>query len=202
MQHLDLKQQLVWCDTYKITPNELLLFEILLLLQEDDDPEIAKFYFGLDKKSRGEFSELLKRLQEEELINKSYKIPEKGSVIDPYDIPLNKNKVKQFYKCSFELGKELWEVYPQFGLVNGVNVGLRAISDKDDSIEDFYKRYGKEIKHNPEKHQEIMGLLQWAKDNNIINYTISKFVRNHKWDELDALKNGDSGVNYESIKLL
>ena len=116
--------------------------------------------------------------------------------------PLNKNKVKQFYKCSFELGKDLWDIYPQFGLVNGNTVGLRAISDKDDSIEDFFKRYGKEIHWNPEEHQRIIDLVNWAKETNIINYTISKFVRNHKWEELEALKNGDTGYNYDVVKLL
>lgn len=202
MRHLDLKQQLIWCDTYKITPNELLLFEMLLLIQEDDDPEIVKMYFSLDEKSRGSVRAALQRLQEQELINKSYKIPEVGSNFNPYDIPLNKNKVKQFYKCSFELGKDLWDIYPQFGLVNSNMVGLRAISDKDDSIEDFYKRYGKEIHWNPEEHQRIIDLVKWAKETNIINYTISKFVRNHKWEELEALKNGDTGYNYDVVKLL
>ena len=28
------------------------------------------------------------------------KIPEKGTRINPYDIPLNKTKTKHFYKCS------------------------------------------------------------------------------------------------------
>ena len=57
---------------------------------------------------------------------------------------------------------------------------------------------------NPEKHQEILELVKWAKENNIINFSISKFVRNHKWEELEALRNGDNGsnVNYNSMKLL
>ena len=193
---------LIWCDTYRITPTELILFEMLLLMQEDDDRELTNLYFSLDEKSRGSISNSLKRLQESELINKSYKIPEAGSKWNPYDIPLNKNKVKNFYKCSFEMGEELWNVYPQFGHINGNVVGLRTISDKDDSPEDFYRRYGKEINWNPEKHKQIIDLVEWAKDNNIINYSISKFVRNHKWDELDSLKNGDVGYNYDSIKLL
>lgn len=202
MRHLNLKQQLIWCDTYKITPNELFLFEMLLLIQEDDNPELVKLYFSLSDESRGSIHSSLQRLQEQDLINKSYKIPPVESNFNPYDVPLNKNKVKQFYKCSFELGKDLWDAYPQFGLVNGNTVGLRAISDKDDTIEDFFARYGKEIKWNPAEHKRIIELINWAKEYNIINYTISKFVRNHKWDELEALKNGDSGYNYDVVKLI
>ena len=195
---------MAFCNKYKIAPNELLLFQILLLTQEGDDSELIKDYFYLDVCSRGSIIDMLTKLQLAGLVNKSFKIPKAGSSIDPYTIPLNKNVVKDYYKGAFELGIELWETYPQFGLVNNVTVGLRTISDKDDSIEDFYRRYGKEIGWNPEKHQEILELVKWAKENNIINYAISKFVRNHKWEELEALKNGDNGanVNYNSIKLL
>ena len=195
---------MAFCNKYKIAPNELLLFQILLLTQEGDDSELIKDYFYLDVCSRGSIIDMLTKLQLAGLVNKSFKIPKAGSSIDPHTIPLNKNVVKDYYKSAFELGIELWETYPQFGLVNNVTVGLRTISDKDDSIEDFYRRYGKEIGWSPEKHQEILELVKWAKENNIINYAISKFVRNHKWEELEALKNGDNGanVNYNSMKLL
>lgn len=201
---MELKQILAFCEKYGIAPNELLLFQIILLTQEGDDPEIVKDYFSMRTCSRGNARDMLVKLQDCSLINKSFKIPEAGSTIDPYDIPLNKNVIKDFYKCSFDMGKELWETYPQFGLINNVTVGLRTISDKDNEIEDFYRRYGKEISWSPEKHQYIIDLINWGKENNVINCSISKFVRNHKWEELESLKNGENGanINYNSMKLL
>ena len=76
--------------------------------------------------------------------------------------------VKDFYKCSFELGKELFEIYPMFGIINGETVGIRSVSKKFDSLEDFYRFYGKSIRWNPDKHKEILELVEWAKENNIL----------------------------------
>ena len=50
-------------------------------------------------------------LQNIGIILKRYKIPNKGEKLDIYDIPINKNFIKDFYKSSFEMGKELFETY-------------------------------------------------------------------------------------------
>lgn len=63
--------------------------------------------------------EVLEQLQKKEVILKSYKIPKSGEKFDPYAIPINKNFIKALYKSSFEMGKELFDSYPQFGNING-----------------------------------------------------------------------------------
>ena len=202
MKHLELEQQLFFCDFYKITPNELLFLEMIILAQEGDAPDLVKRYFELNVESRGTPKEMLYTLQNKGLVLKSFKIPQNGT-ISFSDIDLNKNMLKRFYQCSFELGEELFFNYPQFATINGNVTGLRTISDTDNSLEDFYRRYGKEIKWNPETHAHIMSLLDWAKENNIINYKLSNFVKNHKWLELEALKNGDVGsINFDAVKVI
>ena len=111
------------------------------------------------------------------------------------------NFIKDFYKSSFELGKELWEVYPQFGIVNNSQVGLKSVSKKFDTIEDFFRFYGKTIRWKSDIHEHIIELIKWANDNNIICTTISNFVIDHKWEELEALRD-NGGVNYDSMRLL
>lgn len=70
--------------------------------------------------------EVLEQLQKKEIILKSYKIPKSGEKFDPYAIPINKNFIKALYKSSFEMGKELFDSYPQFGNINGsVKIELR-----------------------------------------------------------------------------
>ena len=71
--------------------------------------------------ARGNTRELLQGLQNSGIINKSYKIPDKGSVFNPLDVPINKNLVKDYHRCSFDMGKELFEVYPLSTVVNGVD---------------------------------------------------------------------------------
>ena len=192
MKHLDLKQQLTWCNTFNITPNELILFEVLLLLQENDDPELVKFYFELTESARGSFKDSLSRLQEAGLVNKSYKIPEKGTRINPYDIPLNKTKTKHFYKCSFELGKELYENYPLSTVVNGVEYKLRRISKKFNSLEDAYIKYGKSIGWNPDRHNEIIELIKQGVANNYNFTTLDDFIVDNDWLNLEAISKDGS----------
>ena len=84
------------------------------MLQENDDPALVKYYFQLCEESRGSFKDSLVRLQEVGLINQSFKIPEKGTTVNPYDIPLNKTKIKQFYKNELKEDNILngWSIEP------------------------------------------------------------------------------------------
>lgn len=202
MKNLELKQQLIFCEKYSINPSELLLLEIILIAQEDDNPEIVQEYFSSRVCARGKTIELLTGLREAGVINKTYKIPEKGSTFNPCDVPINKNLVKDFYKSSFEMGKELWEIYPLFGIVNGNQVGLHSVSKHFDSLEDCYRFYGKCIRNKPDKHKEIIELVKWGIENNIICTTFENFIINHKWEELKAMKDGDGNVNYNAVKLI
>ena len=203
MKDLNLEQQLIFCDKYIITPNELLLLEIILLAQEGEQPEIVYNYFNANVDARGLTRPMLERLQAVGIINKTYKIPQKGERLNIYDIPINKNVVKDFFKCSFEMGKELFENYPMFGLINGEPVGIRSVSKKFDSLEDFYRYYGKSISWKPDKHEYIMELVSWAKDNNLLVTTLANFVIDHKWEELEALRNGEiANIDFNAVKQL
>lgn len=203
MKDLNLEQQLIFCDKYIITPNELLLLEIILLAQEGEQPEIVYNYFNANVDARGLTRPMLERLQAVGIINKTYKIPQKGERLNIYDIPINKNVVKDFFKCSFEMGKELFENYPMFGLINGEPVGIRSVSKKFDSLEDFYRYYGKSISWKPDKHKYIMELVSWAKDHNLLVTTLANFVIDHKWEELEALRNGEiANIDFNAVKQL
>jgi hypothetical protein len=203
LKDLNLEQQLIFCDKYIITPNELLLLEIILLAQEGEQPEIVYNYFNANVDARGLTRPMLERLQAVGIINKTYKIPQKGERLNIYDIPINKNVVKDFFKCSFEMGKELFENYPMFGIINGEPVGIRSVSKKFDSLEDFYRYYGKTISWKPDKHKYIMELVSWAKDNNLLVTTLANFVIDHKWEELEALRNGEiANIDFNAVKQL
>jgi hypothetical protein len=201
VKNLELKQQILFCDKYGINANQLLLLEIILLAQEGDDSENVQLYF--QSKVKGNLLNNLVKLQEVGVILKSFKMPHAGDRLDLYSIPINRNLVKDFYKCSFELGKELFEVYPQFAVINNSPVGIRSVSKKFDSLEDFYRFYGKTIRYNSEFHNHIVELVKWANENNILNTTLANFVIDHKWEELEALKNGELvNVNFDAVKIV
>ena len=201
MKDLNLEQQLIFCEKYSINPSELLLLEILLLAQDGDEPEIVNSYFTSRICARGNTRELLSGLRDAGVINKTYKIPEKGSTFNPLDVPINKNLVKDFYKCSFDMGKELFDAYPISTVVNNIEYKLRRISKKFDSLEDAYRAYGKAISWNPETHNKVIELVKQGINNNYQFTTLGDFIVDRDWLNMEAMST-DGIMNNTSMKLL
>lgn len=206
MKHLTLtiEEELVILDRYCLTPGELMFVRTLLMMQEEGCEDTFGKYIQICKKAGLEVGDIIRSLQDKEIILKSYKIKSKGEKFDPYEIPFNKNFIKNLYKCSFEMGKELFDEYPQFGNIQGNVIPLRTVAKKFDSLEQAYFKYGKSIGFNPEKHNMIIDLVKWAKDNNILNCSLASFIVNEGWHDLNALKNGGdiANINYDAVRIL
>lgn len=187
---------------YNLNPNELYVIKCLLFMQEDESKYLQS-YLQLPESTRGNFRNILLSLQNKHLILSSFTIPSKGQSLDLSQIPFSKNFLKDYYRSSFELGKELFEAYPQFGEINGKVISLRGVASKFDSLEDAYRVYGKIIHYKEEVHKEIISLVNWAKNNNILNQSLASFIVNQGWIDLKAIKDGKV-VNYNvnSIKLI
>ena len=203
MEQLELNEELILMEKYKLTPTELFAVKTILLAQDNEDEYIFKFNNILNELDI-KFRDILISLQNKSIILKSYKIPKEGEVLKLEDIEINKLFIKSYYKASFELGKELFDIYPMFGDIGGNIISLRTVSKKFNSLEDFYRFYGKSIRWNPNTHKEIIELIKWAKENTtFINCSISSFCINQMWNELKALKDGQLiNIYYDSIKLL
>ena len=200
---LNLEEEISILSKYRITPNELTFIKTLLILQDEENEDLFKDYIESLYVCNVKLREVLISLQKKEIILKSYKIPSEGESFDPYSIPFNKNFIKSLYKSSFELGKELFEIYPQMTVINGSLVTLRGVSKHFDSLEAGYFRYGKAIGWNQERHEKVLDLIKWAKERDIIKQSLSSFVINNSWLDLEAIRNGDSGnYNFDTIKAL
>lgn len=189
---------------YRLTSSELFFIRVLLILQDENNEELFSSYINTFKAAGLTLRDMLISLQEKGVILQSYHIPEQGQSFDPYGIQINKNFIKNLYKCSFELGKELFEEYPQFNtLSNGATVSLRGVSKHFDSLEEAYFRYGKNIRWNLDKHKEIIELVKWAKEHNLICQSLSSFIINNAWLDLQSMRDGDIGnINYDSVREL
>lgn len=192
-------------EKYQITPTELFVLKIILLLQEDtqDEEYLKRFLQISDNKEC--FRDTLQSLQNKGLILKSYKIPNKGETFNPYDININKVLTKNMHKASFDLGQELMEVYPRYGTINGGMVPLHGVSKRFGSREDFFRFYSKIINWNPETHNKIIELIKWEQANNVgfLNMTVLSFVIDHRWEALQDIKDGKlSNVTFNTIESL
>ena len=115
---------------------------------------------------------------------------------------MTKNFVRALWKASFELGMELREHYPKRAIINGTYTSLMGIAKKFDSLEDFYRFYGKTIGWNEDKHKQILALIDWEQQNGIgfINMSLSTFVIEHKWEELELLKSDFESGSLSNVK--
>lgn len=189
-------------EQYRLTPSEYFVVKLIFMIQEGYEESYLLRYLKINKST---FRSDLVSLQDKGIILKSWKIPEKGSKFDPLEIPLNKNFFKNMFKSSLELGKQLFDAYPMFVNINGFTYSLRSFAKKFDTIEDFFRFYGKTIHWDLDLHNKILDLIKWEQDNNIgfLKMTICNFVIEQKWNELEALRNGDIiNINFDTIQQL
>jgi hypothetical protein len=78
--------------------------------------------------------ELFNSLKTKGIIKKNYN----PSVYDPDEIEFNQNFIKQYFKLTGELGKDLWNKYPDEIYINGKYVSLKNISKRFISLDQFY----------------------------------------------------------------
>ena len=201
MKVFNLEEQVVMLEKYQINSDELLFITVILLIQEGDENPYINLYFSLPTACRGSIRELLISLQDKQIITKEYKIPPAGTKFVPEDITFNKNFIKTFYKGSFWIGKELFEIYPISTVVNGVEYKLRRVSKKFDSLEDAYKAYGKAISWKPETHRKVMQLVEWGKQNNYQFTTLDSFIVDNDWLNIEAMQE-NGALDANTVRML
>ena len=183
---------------YQIFPEELLFIKLVFLAQEGHPEYLSKYFSQMPL--RGAPRDTMLSLQEKGIINKSYKIPEKGKTFNPLDIDFNKNFMKSYLQHSYDMGMELFMNYPPYMIINGKQFSLRNIAKSFKNLDDFAFAYGKAIKFDVEKHKEIIELVEWAKEVNILNFGIIEFITSLKWLELKELKeNGLTTFNTSEL---
>lgn len=197
----NLEEHIVMLEKYKINSDELLFITVILLIQEGEVSPYINLYFSLPSTCRGGIRDILISLQNKQVITKEYKIPPSGTKFVPEDVIFNKNFIKTFYKGSFWIGKELFENYPISTVVNGVEYKLRRVSKKFDSLEDAYRAYGKAISWKPDKHQKIMQLIDWGKDNNYQFTTLDSFIVDNDWLNIAAVRDNGT-LDSNNVKML
>lgn len=197
---LNIDNELSILEKYRLTPTELFTIRVILLAQDENSTNYLIRYNNL---LEGTFREELLKLQNKGIILKSYKIPKVGEQFIPEDAEFNKNFIKQFYRASYEMGEELWNVYPQSCIVSGQVFNLKSISRKFDSPEEAFQKYAKYINNDPNLHNEVLKLIKWGIENQFNFTTLDKFIIDRAWLALKEFKNGSAiNVNSDAIKMI
>lgn len=185
---LDIGKELDIMTTEGISAEEWLFVQLLWLYQEGDTDSLYRYFTQAKKDSIPK--ELLESLKEKNVIQQSYEIPNTGDKFNPLDIPLSKTFTNKYWRESGELGMELLRVYPAFIVSGAKSFPMKNIAKHFRSLEDFSIMYGKAIRFNKQKHDSIISLIEWAKENNAIHFSLPEFVISRKWEVLQEIQEG------------
>lgn len=195
----DIEKEIDFMIEYQLTADELFTIKLVFYAHEGH-PELMSRFFDQGQLTN-ELRDIIKSLQEKQVILKSYKIPEKGSVFNPSDVEFNKVCLKKLYQHSMDLGMELFEAYPPYTTIDGRVFSLRNITKLYRSLDELCWRYGKVIKWDLDTHQKVMDLLQYATENDLIRSGICDFIESKQWQTIQVMKDNEIG-SYNGFELV
>lgn len=204
MQHfeLSLKEEINIYINSGLTPSELFILRLLFLTIDGDNTLLFNYLSNVTN-GKELFRKVLISLQEKKVILSTFKIPKEGESLNFQNIPFNKNFIKMYIRESNEIGNEFFEAYPPFININGTTVAIRNFAKAGFyTFEDFCLHYAKSIKNSGITHEKIMDTLEYAKENNLINYSILEFIASRKWLEIDFIRNSGNVNGYKNSELL
>jgi len=198
------------CKKHNITPNHLLMIKLYV-----DDPSVTE-----EKTADAEFMKNLyafskifgwdmtkQRLSKEEveakdkflveivgeLIDKEILVQPETPVrykasLDTFEI--NFDFLQDFTVNVHEMPEELFEAYPS---LFGNNYPARGVT-----VEQFGVKYLKHINNDRKKHEEIIELVLWAKENKKIMFKLETFVNTKGWESLEELREEGGSIGFSA----
>lgn len=173
---------------YKLTADELLLVYLTFIAQSENGSNTDYFVRWYDSYGKYNLKNLFESLKEKGVILKNYN----PSAYIPEEIEFNSNFLKKYFKLTGQLGQELYNAYPSYMYINGKIVSLKNISKIFRDLNELYFKYASIIKHNVNKHKEILDILEWAKSQDLVTVSLPEFIISCKWNEYKELR--DKGV--------
>ena len=119
------------------------------------------------------------------------------------------NYVLKFEMPNLEHDFYIEEAYLNFSLANNkkyqLKVGNFNLIYLDNLVELNWKSLDSKKKDSNDHsiYKVIIELTKWAKDNNILNCSLSSYIINNGWLDLQAMKDGNTAnFNVDAIKLI
>lgn len=202
MEKANLDNQLLLMEKYNLTIEEYFITELLFLAcEEERHPEYLVKYISL--KTKNDLLDILTSLKSKGIIKN--KLPKAGNSFNPGIIDFNKVFLHNYKKYSNELGQDLMRHYPSIAVIQGREYNIQNYAKKFNSEEEFCYFYGKSIGWNETKHEEVVKLVEWAKETscNLININIADFVVIKSWNKIKEFKeNSYDGLIIDTMTVL
>lgn len=192
IKSIDIERQLNIMKLHSLTAEEWLLTELFMMaLDEPKRSSYLSVYLNECKKDRLSL-EIIQTLKDKGVFSKDTKIPVSGDTFRLENFKLSGTFLNNYFKSALEAGDELFQAYPQCVAIGEKIVSLTNITKGGyQHQEDFFAKYNKQIRYSRSKHEEVLELLTWAKEHNLIHYGIVEYVTCKKWEEHARMR--DSG---------
>lgn len=185
-----------------LTPTELFIARLLFLAIDGDSQPLKRYLNGVTN-GKLVLKNVLISLKEKKAILSSFEIPEEGETLNFKNIPFNKNFLKMYLRESNDLGKEFFDAYPPFININGKLVSIRNFTKAGlFSFEDFCLFYAKAIKNSGITHEKVLELLEFARENDLIHYSIIEFLASKKYEEIQYIKDSGNVNGYRNSEFI
>lgn len=199
---LSLKEEIDIFINNNLTPNELFMLRLLFLAKDGYNKYLVEYLSNVAN-GKDLLKQTLLSLKDKQVINSTYEIPKSGETFNVKVIPFNKNFIKRYIRDTREIGKEFFDAYPPFITIKGRTYSIRNIAKANlFSFEEFCSFYAKTIKNSGATHDRIMEALEFAKENNLIHYSIIEFLASKKWEEIEFVRNSGDVNGYNNSELL
>lgn len=185
-----------------LTPTELFIVKLLFLASDGDSKSLINYISNISN-GKQLLKDVLISLVDKKVINSTFNIPKEGETLNFKLIPFNKNFVKMYVRESNEIGKEFFDAYPPFININGKLCSIKNFTKANlYSFEDFCIFYTKQLKNGAVTHERVMEALEYAKEHNLINYTILEFISSRKYLEIEYIRNSGDINGYQNSELI
>jgi len=204
MQHfeLSLKEEINIYINSSLTPTELFILRLLFLAIDGEQKHLINYLTNISN-GKQLLRSVLSSLLEKKVINSTFKIPQEGESLNYKNIPFNKNFLKMYIRESNEIGKEFFDAYPPFISISGKLCSIKNFTKAGlFSFDEFCIFYAKQLKNATATHERVMDALLFAKEQNLINYTIIEFIASKKWEEIEYIRGSGNVNGYNNSELL
>ena len=191
-KHLDIQFEIM--KTLNLNAEELMLVECLLYALDEDEPDYHYIttYFNEIKKSSIPRETLLS-LRSKGVLDTTCNIPEAGQSLSIKALQFSKDFLKKYFVTSGEGGLELFDAYPSFIKTQYGDLPAKNITKGGYlSLEAFCVAYRKAIRSSRKTHIKVMECLRFARENNLLTYSIVEYLAGRKWNEHEKIMNGKS----------
>lgn len=199
---LSLKEEINIYINSGLTPTELFILR-LLFLAIDGDSSLLVNYLSNISDGKIIFRKVLESLKDKKVILSSFKIPQEGESLNFQNIPFNKNFLKMYIRESNELGKELFDAYPPFININGKLCSIKNFTKANlFTFEEFCTYYARAIKNAGVTHERVIEAVEFGKEHNLLNYSITEFIASRKWLEIEYIRESGNVNGYNNSELV